>query len=307
MPNSIRLHELIASITARFDAAGLVFGHGTSNAHDEACWLAAHALAMDVAAELPDVELSPAQRLAIDELTAVRLKQRQPLAYLLGEAWFCGLPFTVDQHTLVPRSPLAELINEQFQPWLDMRSKQTLLDIGTGSGCIAIACAKTMPWLQVSGSDIDAQALCLADGNAQRHGLGDRCRWLEADVFCGIDESFDVIISNPPYVPAMLAQTMPREYQHEPAHALFSGVDGLDHAAAILLDAADHLQAQGVLVLELGESAALLQQQLSMLPFIWPDLEHGGEGVIIAELGMLQRHEHAIKSWYQQRQQRSKS
>ena len=302
---TVRLHDLIATISARFEHAGLAFGHGTATAHDEACWLTAHVLGLDVTAPLPELTLDAAAQAAVEMVVQARLEQRQPLAYLLGEAWFCGLPWRVNQHTLVPRSPLAELIQERFHPWLDSTGYHTLLDIGTGCGCIAIACAVYMPWLQVIGSDIDRDALAVAADNARRHRVAQRCRWSRADVYAGLQQRFDIIISNPPYVPAAAAASMPPEYRHEPAHALYSGDDGLQHVAQILVQAHAYLNRDGALILELGETAALLQQQLPMLSWIWPHLETGGEGVIIATADMLQRHEHDIKHWYQQRQQGS--
>jgi len=305
MSDTVRLHDLIATIVARFEHAGLAFGHGTATAFDEACWLTAHALSLDVTAELPDLALDSTAQAAIEALVNARIDLRQPLAYLLGEAWFCGLPFQVNQHTLVPRSPLAELIQEQFHPWLDSNCHSTLLDIGTGSGCIAIACAVIMPWLQVTGSDIDTDALALAAENARRHRVESRCCWRHSDIYSDLQQRFDIIVSNPPYVPADEAAGMPPEYRHEPAHALYSGVDGLQHVARILLRAREHLTASGALILELGASAAVLQEQLPMLPWMWPDLAHGGEGVVIADANMLQRHEHDIKTWYQQRHQGS--
>lgn len=305
MSASISSHALIASISKQFEQAGLVFGHGTATAHDEACWLVAHVLGLDVTATLPDLALDAAAQAAVASVVEARLAQRQPLAYLLGEAWFCGLPFGVNQHTLVPRSPLAELIHEQFRPWLDAREHHTLLDIGTGSGCIAIACAVHMPWLAVTGSDIDADALSMAADNASRHGVAQRCNWCLADLYDGLQQRFDIIVSNPPYVPDAAAASMPPEYRHEPAHALYSGADGLQHVARILLHAREHLTAAGMLILELGETAAELQQQLPELPWLWPELEHGGEGVLLAAADVLQRHDHAIKQWYQQRLQSS--
>lgn len=305
MSASISLHALIASISKQFEQGGLVFGHGTATAHDEACWLVAHVLGLDVTATLPDLALDTAAQAAVASVVEARLAQRQPLAYLLGEAWFCGLPFRVNQHTLVPRSPLAELIHEQFRPWLDAREHETLLDIGTGSGCIAIASAVHMPWLEVTGSDIDADALSMAAENASRHNVSQRSNWCLADVYDGLQQRFDIIISNPPYVPDAAAVTMPQEYRHEPAHALYSGADGLQHVARILLHAREHLSAGGMLILELGETATELQQQLPELPWIWPELEHGGEGVLLAAADVLQRYDHAIKQWYQQRLQSS--
>jgi len=284
------------------DAAQLYYGHGTDNSTDEAVWLICHALGLSVHQALPDMDLNDNQQQQIAKLVADRIDSRKPAAYLTGSTWFAGLCFQVSDDVLVPRSPLAELIQGQFSPWLDSQAMTNVLDLGTGSGCIAIACAHYLPNCQVTGSDISQVALQLAEQNARQLNVGHRCRWFKSDVFDQLQgQCFDLIISNPPYVPDSRQQTLAQEYLQEPALGLYSGADGLNHAARILHKAAAHLQSGGYLILELGESAITLQQQLPMLAFIWPEFEYGGEGVLIADKALLQAHERDITDWYQNR------
>ncbi len=294
--------EVLRQAGSRLDTAGVCFGHGTDNAVDEAFWLICHALDLPVHEPLPDIVLDTTQQQRVFDLIEQRINSRKPAAYLTGSTWFAGLSFNVTTDVLVPRSPLAELIENQFQPWLDADRVNSLLDIGTGSGCIAIACAYYMPECQVTGSDVSPQALQLASENACRHQLAGRCKWVESDLFAGLQgQSFDLIISNPPYVPDARRQTLANEYLAEPDLGLYSGTDGLDHAAGILLQASSHLLPDGLLILEIGESAERLQTQLPMIAFIWPEFEHGGDGVLIADRQLLQSHQHDITQWYQHR------
>ncbi len=294
--------EVLQAAAQRLESAGLFFGHGTDNAHDEAAWLICHALQLPVDKALPDRLLNAREQRQIASLIEQRIELRQPAAYLTGSTWFAGLQFQVSSDVLVPRSPLAELLVNQFQPWIDASGIQTVLDLGTGSGCIAIACAHYLPGTQVTGSDISLPALQLARLNAEANQLAQRCEWVYSDVFQNLStQRFDLIISNPPYVPELRQQQLPDEYQAEPALGLYSGGDGLEHAARILLGAARQLTSEGHLILELGESADSLQQQLPMIPFIWSEFEYGGEGVLIASRALLQTHERAITHWYQSR------
>ncbi len=294
--------EILRLAAAQLEAGGVYCGHGTDNVTDEAFWLLCHALELSVHDALPDVYLDAGQQQQVNELVAQRIDSRRPAAYLTGSTWFAGLPFLVSSDVLVPRSPLAELIQNKFAPWLNAAAIGSVLDLGTGSGCIAIACANFLPGCNVTGSDVSLDALALAARNADQLGLGERCRWLESDVYAGLQqECFDLIISNPPYVPDARRETLAPEYLAEPDLGLYSGADGLDHAARILMGASRHLQPGGHLLLEIGESAAELQNQLPMIPFIWPDFERGGEGVLIADRGLLEAHEHDITRWCQHR------
>lgn len=286
----------------KLDAAGLHYGHGTDNARDEAAWLICHVLGLSVHEPLPDIQISAPQSTVINALVKQRIRTRQPAAYLTGSAYFAGLAFKITSSVLVPRSPLAEIIGNEFAPWLRAEDIHQILDLGTGSGCIGIACAYYLPHVKVTGSDISDAALQLAAHNAAANGVAERCRWIESDVFQGLSgQQFDLIISNPPYVPDARRQELAGEYQAEPELGLYSGADGLQHAARILVDAVEHLTPNGHLILEIGESASALQQQLPELPFIWPEFEYGGEGVLIADRGLLQSHEHVITRWYQAR------
>ena len=267
-----------------FDEAGLYFGHGTDNASDEAAWLVVHVLNIpfESLSTVYRQELTPAQYEQISLLANRRIQTRVPLAYLIHEAWFCALKFYVDQRVLIPRSPLAELIMDHFQPWIDPAAVNAILDIGTGSGCIAVACALAFPASHVDAADISPEALDVARINIKQHALQDRIELIESDMFSGLGgRRYDIVISNPPYVDAEDIATMPAEYLHEPQLALASGPDGLDHAERILHAAAAHLNPGGILIVEVGNSAQALVQRYPAMPFTWLEFEHGGQGVFL--------------------------
>lgn len=296
--------EFIQDAAQRLDDAGLYFGHGTDNAFDEACWLACYALQWPVHKPLPNRMLDVDEQQQIRQLIDQRINTRQPAAYLTGSTWFAGLPFQVNQQVLVPRSPVAELLINQFVPWFAADTLQNILDLGTGSGCIAIACAHYLPDSQVTGSDISQDALSLAKVNADMNDVSHRCQWIQSDIFAGLSgRRYDLIISNPPYVPLERQQVLADEYQAEPKLGLYSGTDGLYHAAEILIAASNYLQSGGHLIMEIGESAQTLQAQLPMVPFIWPEFEYGGEGVLIASQALLVDYRRDITRWYQSRNQ----
>ncbi len=266
---------------ARMDEAGLFFGHGTDNAWDEAAWLVLHVLGLDPGApfERWDLPVAREDALAIEALLERRVETRQPLAYLIGEAHFCGLRFKAAPGALVPRSPLAELILEGFQPWL-REPPQRALDLCTGSGCIAVAMAHWMPTLEVDATDISEVALDIAAANVRMHGLEDRVRLVEADLFEGLEaERYDLVVSNPPYVPARRLAELPAEYLAEPSLGLVSGSDGLDLPLRILRDAPRVMRPGAVLFCEVGESEGALQRALEGVPFTWLEFERGGSGV----------------------------
>lgn len=298
-------HSIIVVLNAaasRLESAGVYFGHGTDNAFSEAFWLICHALGLSVHEPLPEIQLSTRQQEHIYALVERRIDSRQPAAYLTGSTWFAGLPILVTSDVLVPRSPIAELIINQFEPWLDINKVKRVLDLGTGSGCIALACAWHFSGVEVTGVDVSEQALKLALNNSIELKLDKCCHWLHSDIYSGLSgQRFDLIISNPPYVPVARQSELPSEYHAEPGLGLYSGEDGLDHAARILFDAHHHLEIGGLLVLEVGESAESLQAQLPMVPFVWLDFEQGGEGVLLAEQVLLQHHQHDINDWYQSR------
>jgi ribosomal protein L3 glutamine methyltransferase len=262
-----------------FAAHSLAFGHGTDNASDEAFWLLRHLQGWaDVdftAAPSPDI----AQRALV--LAARRIDERKPLAYLLNEAWFAALQFYVDERVLVPRSPLAEVIEREFAPWCALEPGDRVLDIGTGSGCIAIAAAKYCPGVEVDATDISADALAVAARNVERHGVADRVRLFEADLFPPHGARYRVIVSNPPYVPEGDIATFPPEYLQEPVVALASGVDGFAAAERIVCGASERLTPDGVLLLELGAGADRFAAAHPQLPLIALELERGGDGVLV--------------------------
>jgi len=278
---SLTVGAAIESVASHLAAAPLWYGHGTDNPDDEAAWLVVHMCGINY--PIPDdayaKPVTPQQLQCIDELLSRRITERQPLPYLLNEAWFAGLKFFVDERVLIPRSPFAELIAEGFQPWLGDIEPRRILEIGTGSGCIAIACALAFPDAEVVATDISPDALAVARQNVARHQLEDRVQLLEADLFNGVPGKFDLIVTNPPYVPVEAANNLPEEYNHEPVLALKSGNDGLDAARGILRDSAAHMQSHAILFLEVGAQWDALDRACPELPFMWLEFEHGGEGI----------------------------
>jgi len=278
---SLTVGGAIESVASHLAAAPLWYGHGTDNPDDEAAWLVFHVCGIDY--PIPDdayAQLVTKQQLQrIDELLTRRVTERQPLPYLLNEAWFAGLKFFVDERVLIPRSPFAELIADGFQPWLGDIEPLRILEIGTGSGCIAIACALAFPDAEVVATEISPDALAVARENVARHQLEDRVQLLEADLFNGVTGKFDLIVTNPPYVPVEAVNNLPEEYNHEPVLALESGSDGLDAARGILRDSAKHMPAHGILFLEVGAQWEALDSACPELPFMWLEFEHGGEGI----------------------------
>lgn len=274
---------LITACAMRLDAAGVFFGHGTENARDEAAALVFHVMGLDHADARRAYRLGvPApDRLRIEALLAMRISSRRPLPYLTGEAWFAGLPFHVDERVLIPRSPFAELIASRFEPWLDPAKVRRILEIGTGSGCIAVALALAFPGCSVTATDISADALAVAARNVQRHNLADRVALVQADLFAGLEGPFDLIVTNPPYVPEEDVASFPPEYGHEPRLALVSGADGMETPARILHHAARFLTPHGWLALEVGARVSVLEARFPRVPFLWPELMNGGEGIAL--------------------------
>ncbi|HET7811342.1 MAG TPA: 50S ribosomal protein L3 N(5)-glutamine methyltransferase [Steroidobacteraceae bacterium] len=276
--------ELIASAQRRMQRARLCFGHGTDNARDEAAALVYHVMRLphDSPASVLRRRANAAQRTNFEALLKRRIAERVPLSYLTHEAWFAGLRFYVDERVLIPRSPFAELIERRFAPWVKPRAVTRILDIGTGSGCIALALAKAFPRARVDAVDVDRDALAVAEINRRRLRLTRRVRLIESDHFAALSrDSYDIIASNPPYVGMREMRGLPREYRHEPASALAAGRDGLDSVAVILREAAQHLRPRGVLVVEVGNTERALMRAYPRLPFTWLDFERGGGGVFL--------------------------
>lgn len=286
--------DFVRWAASEFNRAGLHFGHGTDNAIDEAIWLVLHALSLS--APLPDAlyasRTTAAERERILDLVETRVQSRTPAAYLVGEARFAGLDFEVNEHVLVPRSPLAELIEQGFGPWAPKEGFNRVLDLCTGSGCIAIACAAWLDPDAVHATDISDEAIGVARRNRARHGLDDRLVLHEGDLFADVpaDPTFDLIVSNPPYVDDGEMAELPEEFRREPALGLRAAEGGTAIAARIIETAADYLAPDGLLVIEVGNAAPALAERFPDLPMEWPLFERGGQGICIihaADLGAL--------------------
>lgn len=282
--NSLR--DMIYYGAAEFEAASLYYGHGTDNALDEAAYLAFFSLNKepDYSDEALDASLSKEDIETVNHLFSERIESRQPAAYLTHEAWFAGLPFYVNENVLVPRSPIAELIDEQFQPWLQQDNVNSILDLCTGSGCIAIACAMAFPKATVDAADISKGAIEVAIKNRSKHQLEKRLNIIESDLFSQLQgKRYDLIVSNPPYVDAEDMANLPDEYTHEPTLGLTAGDDGLDLVIPMLRDAKNHLNPDGVLIVEVGNSEEALANKFPQVPFMWLSFEYGGEGVFMLD------------------------
>lgn len=281
--------DWVAVLGGYFDSHGLFFGHGTDNSADEAFWLLRHQQGWR-----DELWNAPPDRSLLDGLVNLavrRVRERKPLAYLLGEAWFAGLRFRVDERVLVPRSPMAELIERRFVPWCAVEPGDRVLDIGTGSGCLAIAVAVHCPGTLVDATDMSSGAIAVAADNVARHGLQERVSLYRSDLFPGTAASYRVIISNPPYVPAAEIETLPPEYAYEPELALRGDAGGLGPTLRLLDGAADRLAPDGVLIVEVGDRAEALTQAQPRLPFVWVEFGRGGHGVFVLEASHLRQRE----------------
>ena len=293
LPAAPTVEDLIRHGAARFRTARLSFGHGMGDAVDEAAALVFHALGLahTDAAEAYRQQPSPDD---VERLLATfeqRIARRVPAAYLMRRMWFAGHEFEVDERVIVPRSPIAELIDARFVPWLEPARVRRVLDIGTGSGCIAIACALALPAAQVDAVDLSPEALAVARRNVAHHAVGERVRLLEGDVYAPLgSERYELVVANPPYVSEGEMRRLPKEYRHEPDLALRAGSDGLDVARRILAGLPERLAPGGVLVLEVGNSEGRLQRAYPGVPFTWLEFERGGGGVCLLTQEQALRH-----------------
>lgn len=287
----LTINDMLRWALSRFFEADLYFGHGTDNAWDEAIALILQSLHLphDVDQRILGARLTQSERKKILILVQKRIEERVPLPYLMHRAWFCGLEFYVDERVLIPRSPMAELIEQHFTPWFSEPGPKRVLDLCTGSGCIAIAIAAYLPEAEVVGSDLSEGALDVAKMNVERHRVD--VELIQSDLFDTIPkQSFDLIISNPPYVNLDEMKTLPQEYCHEPRLALEAQDEGLAIVESMLRSAVDYLTDEGYLIVEVGNSQAVLAQRYPKVPFVWLDFERGGDGVFLLGASDLKQH-----------------
>ncbi len=280
--NSIR--DFIRWATSRFYEAELYYGHGMASALDEAVYLCLYALHLphNFSENYFDCALSDEEKQSIYRLVMRRIEEKIPAAYITHEAWFAGLPFYVNENVLVPRSPIAELIEKRFEPWVEAEKVENILDLCCGSGCIGIASAYAFDWAYVDMVDISPLAIEVAEENIQRHQLEDRVSVIESNLFENMPQRhYDIIVSNPPYVDAEDMSELPDEYRHEPELGLAAGEDGLELVIPMLREARRFLTDQGILVVEVGNSQYALQQAYPHVPFYWLEFERGGSGIFL--------------------------
>ncbi|TAA43802.1 50S ribosomal protein L3 N(5)-glutamine methyltransferase [Corallincola spongiicola] len=297
--NELRtIGDLIRWSVSRFNDAQIFCGHGTDNSWDEAVALVLQSVHLPIDSD-PSVQhagLTRSEKQRIVERVVKRIVDRVPVPYLTNRAWFAGLEFYVDERVLVPRSPMAELIEQGFQPWLKAMPMR-VLDMCTGSGCIAIAMAHAFEDAEVDAADISTDALQVAEINIQNYGLEDRVFPLQSDLFNDLQgQKYDLIVSNPPYVDAEDLAEMPDEFQHEPELGLASGNDGLELTRQMLAEAADHLNEDGILIVEVGNSQIHLMDQFPEIPFTWLSFERGGDGVFMLEYDQLKQYQAQFKA-----------
>lgn len=282
----LTVEQLIRHGAEAFERAQLWFGHGSDNAYDEAAELVffGAGLRHEDAPEVYERALDEVQRARIEHLFERRIQEKIPAAYLTHRMWFAGHEFYVDARVLVPRSPIAELIEARFEPWIDASRVQRILDIGTGSGCIAVAAALAFPDAKVDAADVSDDALAVTKINIERHAVQTRVRPIRSDVFTALaGERYDVIVSNPPYVGDAELAALPTEYSREPQLGLHGGHDGLDIVRRILSDAHAHLRERGILIVEVGNSEDALVDAYPDVPFTWLEFERGGGGVFVLD------------------------
>ncbi len=277
------LQDMLRWTVSRFNAAGLFYGHGTDNAWDEAVQLVLPTLylPLDIPSEVRFSRLTSSERLRVVERVIRRINDRTPVSYMTNKAYFCGLEFFVDERVLVPRSPIAELIETQFEPFLQ-QAPTRIMDLCTGSGCIGIACAHAFPDAEVDLVDISIDALAVAEQNIQDHGLEQQVIPLRSDLLRDVPkDKYDLIVTNPPYVDQEDMDNLPEEFRHEPELGLAAGTDGLKLVRRILANAPDYLKDDGILICEVGNSMVHMEQEYPNIPFTWIEFANGGHGVFM--------------------------
>lgn len=298
------LADWLQASTEVLTQSDIVYGHGTDNPWDEVVAIARYVLQLPVDADeaTAKMRLTDLQKQQLTALLTARVEQRVPVAYLTHQAWFAGYCFFVDERVLIPRSPIAELIEQQFMPWIVEQKVQKIVDIGTGSGCIAIACAKAFAKAQVDAVDIDESALQVATINCREHGVTGQVHLHQGDLFSPlVAQRYDVIISNPPYVDKHDMASLPMEYTHEPELALTAGDDGLDIVIRLLATAIDHITEHGILIVEVGNSAEALQRAFPEVDFMWLEFARGGEGIFLLTAAQLKQFDHAFQQAFNAR------
>ena len=289
----ISIRDVVRWGVSHFNQAELFYGHGMGNALDEAVFIALSSLnlPLNINESYFESRLTQAEREQVLALYQRRINERVPAAYLTHEAWFCGLKFYVDENVLVPRSPIAELIENRFEPWIDPESVENILDLCTGSGCIGIASAYAFDWAEVDLADISPEALDVARRNVKDHQLQDQVTVYQSDLFSALDgRKYDIIVSNPPYVDAEDMAALPDEFKREPELGLTAGNDGLDLVKVILNQAANFMNPGGILVVEVGNSQHALDELLPEVDFYWLEFERGGDGVFLLTYEQLLQH-----------------
>ncbi|MEH6530287.1 50S ribosomal protein L3 N(5)-glutamine methyltransferase [Photobacterium frigidiphilum] len=277
------LQDMLRWTVSRFNAAGLFYGHGTDNAWDEAVQLVLPTLylPLDIPSEVRFSRLTSSERLRVVERVIRRINDRTPVSYMTNKAYFCGLEFFVDERVLVPRSPIAELIETQFEPFLQ-QAPTRIMDLCTGSGCIGIACAHAFPDAEVDLVDISIDALAVAEQNIHDHGLEQQVIPLRSDLLRDVPkDKYDLIVTNPPYVDQEDMDNLPEEFRHEPELGLAAGTDGLKLVRRILANAPDYLKDDGILICEVGNSMVHMEQEYPNIPFTWIEFANGGHGVFM--------------------------
>jgi ribosomal protein L3 glutamine methyltransferase len=287
------LRDILRWGLTQLNRSSVFYGHGTDNALDDLIYLMTHTLKLDPQLDEKwlDARLTTSEKTLLFKQLQCRINEHIPVAYLIQQAWFAGLSFYVDERVLIPRSPLAELIEQQLQPWVvDPNQIKTILDLCTGSACIAVACAYAFTDAKIIATDVSKEALAVAEMNLEKHELTDQIQLIQSDLFCQIpSRKYQIIISNPPYVSDLIFKTLPNEYHHEPALALRAQQNGLEYVFRILKQAQDYLTEDGLLIVEVGEAKQALIDALPHVPFMWLAFTRGESEVFLLTYSQLKQ------------------